>query len=206
MRAVYGRRIAPGARVAAVAKEDLSLRGAFAVYGAAAGKFQFAGRPEWHIRRPRAGSADGRWVTGVGERKRRDCPLWKVPPMGSVASFRGNRHDVLGSDGGAEQPHRRGIGFGAFDPCHAAPLIVSLVETWAPILAMHAKSLIILAIPAGFEPATLCLEGRCSIQLSYGTSPSGRPDGKATSRPASIWTSFPVCEVNSRSTKASGGK
>lgn len=27
-----------------------------------------------------------------------------------------------------------------------------------------------LAIPAGFEPATLCLEGRCSIQLSYGIS------------------------------------
>ena len=26
----------------------------------------------------------------------------------------------------------------------------------------------IMAIPAGFEPATLCLEGRCSIQLSYG--------------------------------------
>lgn len=26
----------------------------------------------------------------------------------------------------------------------------------------------LLAIPAGFEPATLCLEGRCSIQLSYG--------------------------------------
>src|SRR5262245_46437819 len=25
-----------------------------------------------------------------------------------------------------------------------------------------------LAIPAGFEPATPCLEGRCSIQLSYG--------------------------------------
>ena len=25
-----------------------------------------------------------------------------------------------------------------------------------------------MAIPAGFEPATLCLEGRCSIQLSYG--------------------------------------
>src|SRR5215470_11741549 len=29
--------------------------------------------------------------------------------------------------------------------------------------------LILLAIPAGLEPATLCLEGRCSIQLSYGT-------------------------------------
>ena len=26
-----------------------------------------------------------------------------------------------------------------------------------------------LVIPAGFEPATVCLEGRCSIQLSYGT-------------------------------------
>jgi hypothetical protein len=25
-----------------------------------------------------------------------------------------------------------------------------------------------LAIPAGLEPATLCLEGRCSIRLSYG--------------------------------------
>ncbi len=26
-----------------------------------------------------------------------------------------------------------------------------------------------MAIPAGLEPATSCLEGRCSIQLSYGT-------------------------------------
>ena len=25
-----------------------------------------------------------------------------------------------------------------------------------------------VASPAGLEPATLCLEGRCSIQLSYG--------------------------------------
>ncbi len=26
-----------------------------------------------------------------------------------------------------------------------------------------------MAIPAGLEPATCCLEGSCSIQLSYGT-------------------------------------
>jgi hypothetical protein len=36
------------------------------------------------------------------------------------------------------------------------------------------NSLICLAIPAGLEPATLCLEGRCSIQLSYGTWPEIR--------------------------------
>ena len=27
-----------------------------------------------------------------------------------------------------------------------------------------------IVIPSGLEPETVCLEGRCSIQLSYGTS------------------------------------
>jgi hypothetical protein len=30
-----------------------------------------------------------------------------------------------------------------------------------------------MATPAGFEPATTSLEGRCSIQLSYGVLASG---------------------------------
>src|SRR5437016_14151506 len=39
----------------------------------------------------------------------------------------------------------------------------------------------VVATPAGFEPATTCLEGRCSIQLSYGV---GGPANAALSHPA----------------------
>src|SRR3954447_711988 len=36
-----------------------------------------------------------------------------------------------------------------------------------------------MAIPAGLEPATYCLEGSCSIQLSYGTVGARRPQYSA---------------------------
>ena len=40
-----------------------------------------------------------------------------------------------------------------------------------------------MAIPAGLEPATPCLEGRCSIRLSYGISATGKcePDRRGSS-------------------------
>ena len=41
-----------------------------------------------------------------------------------------------------------------------------------------------MARPAGIEPTTLCLEGRCSIQLSYGR---GRRDISGRKKFAQVW-------------------
>ena len=45
-----------------------------------------------------------------------------------------------------------------------------------------------VARPAGFEPATTCLEGRCSVQLSY-----GRPSWEAPGRQREAWGAIPAC-------------
>ena len=37
------------------------------------------------------------------------------------------------------------------------------------LLKIINMSMEVVAIPSGLEPETPCLEGRCSIQLSYGT-------------------------------------
>ncbi len=47
------------------------------------------------------------------------------------------------------------------------------------MLSLYAlKILSLLVYPEGLEPPTCCLEGSCSIQLSYGQCPAVGPDGQ----------------------------
>jgi len=54
---------------------------------------------------------------------------------------------------------------------HVLPRCIFWEASW---LIKCKKCLILLATPAGFEPATPSLEGWCSIRLSYGVLPSAR--------------------------------
>ena len=56
-------------------------------------------------------------------------------------------------------------------PTASSPLDTALVEPEQAIPVGSANdrpARLVRAIPVGFEPTTACLEGRCSIQLSYG--------------------------------------
>ena len=44
------------------------------------------------------------------------------------------------------------------------------VKSRAKLSRVMKSSRAAIAVPSGLEPETVCLEGRCSIQLSYGTS------------------------------------
>ena len=58
-----------------------------------------------------------------------------------------------------------------------------LLKTYKELIMYTKKphiSVRLLVIPFGFEPKTYCLEGSCSIQLSYGTFPIKKGDDRSS--------------------------
>ena len=51
---------------------------------------------------------------------------------------------------------------------HYRAVVMNHFTTLSPMFLRAHQCLIILVHPLGFEPRTYCLEGSCSIQLSYG--------------------------------------
>ncbi len=85
--------------------------------------------------------------------------------------------DFMGR-GKCKTPHFRGAFLvaerGGFEPPVQFNPYGSLANYWFKPLTHLSElggkysRLVQTAIPEGFEPSTACLEGRCSIQLSYG--------------------------------------
>src|SRR5438105_3662083 len=71
------------------------------------------------------------------------------------------------------------------DDRSAAPLTTMPAVGMSPRLPGDATEEVV-ATPAGFEPATTCLEGRCSIQLSYGVGSWANAALSHPARPSAI--------------------
>lgn len=79
----------------------------------------------------------------------------------SVPVSSGDKKDAFNDNGAGE--HTMAIARGDF------PVSRDRIQTFIQIITDDAFRIVNKVIPPGLEPGTVCLEGRCSIQLSYGT-------------------------------------
>ena len=66
--------------------------------------------------------------------------------------------------------------------------LYSLYLIWINIKQKSLANARLFVIPSGFEPETYCLEGSCSIQLSYWTKKISSKVGVAGFEPATSWS------------------